>query len=384
MKTVVVRLTGSGVGAIAGVLVAGVRAMEVAGKVTGGKAVGLRVNGAVHTAIVNAAGEVVDDAMAVRVGEEHFELHTHGGTAVVAAVIRAVEEAGAQQVSLEKANRLGLLGRGIAGEVMMAMPLTRTITAVRLIASQAEEGLTRWAREWRAWAEGKAAGELWRLHAAAQWLLERSRSLFFLLEPPRVAIVGPPNAGKSTLANALLGRQVAITSAIAGTTRDWVDAMATFVAGNIQVAVTLIDTAGVRETSDVLELESISRTHQQAYGADVIVLLMDGSRPQEGGAQDRAMLERYRGGVVAMNKCDLEGGGETFAENMESGIRVSAKTGAGLDELMRAVLVELDLAEVRADEPFAFSKRQRDVLVALSLAEDTPEALSLLEALVIG
>jgi len=277
---------------------------------------------------------------------------------------------------------VGQGGGGIAGEVMMALPLAQTMIAARLVAAQAEEGLTRWVREWRAWVVGKSAGELWRLHAAVQWLLERSCSLGFLLEPSRVAIVGPPNAGKSTLANTLLGRQVAITSPIAGTTRDWVDAMATFVAGDVQVVVTLVDTAGVRETSDGLELEAISRTHQQISTADVIVLVMDGSRPQT--AEDRAILDRYRrsGGkacVVAINKSDL--GGETAAENMESGLPVSAKTGAGIKELMHAVLAQLDLAEVQADEPFAFNKRQWDVLAALSLAESAPLAILLLDTL---
>jgi len=277
---------------------------------------------------------------------------------------------------MEEANTLGVLGQGIAGEVTMTLPLARTLTAARLIAAQTEEGLTRWAREWRAWAEGKLAEELWRLHAAAQWLLERSHALNFLLNPPRVAIVGPPNAGKSTLANALLGRQVAITSTIAGTTRDWVDATATFVTGEVQLAVTLIDTAGVRETSDTLELESISRTHQQAHNADVIVLLMDGSRPQT--TQDRTLLERYPRSVIAINKCDLSVPGPPPSAG---DLRVSAKTGAGLNELMHTLLAKLDLAEVRADEPFAFSERQRDILAALSIAQDTPQALSLLTSL---
>jgi len=211
------------------------------------------------------------------------------------------------------------------------------------------------------------------LHAAAQWVLERSRSLRFLLEPPRVAIVGPTNAGKSTLANTLLGRQMAITSSIAGTTRDWVDAETTFVADDVQVAVTLVDTAGVRETADQLERESIKRTLQQADDADVIVLLMDGSRPQT--AADKTLLQRYPRSILTINKSDL-------GEPSDKGLRISAKTGAGLDALMLAVLARLDLAKIRTDEPFAFTMRQRDVLAALSLAEDVPRAISLLDAIV--
>jgi len=384
-ETIVVRLTGSGVGAIAVILVAGERALQVVEKVTrrgealrGSVVAGLRSRKSPigHTRIVNAAGEIVDDAVVVRVGDEQVELHVHGGTAVVAAVIRAVEEAGARQVDLEEAGRLGVLGRGIVGEVMMALPLAKTMTAAKLIAAQVDEGLGRWAREWRR----KAATDLWQLHAAAQWVLERSRSLRFLIEGggPRVAIVGPVNAGKSTLANMLLGRQVAITSAVAGTTRDWVDAETVFVADDMQVAVTLVDTAGVRETADMLECESIKRTHQQANDADVIVLLMDGSCPQT--AEDRALLQRYLRSVVAINKSDLLISPSPPLP-LSQAISISARTGDGLDALMRTVLARLDLVEIRPDEPFAFTRRQCDILTALSLTENTPQAISLLDAM---
>ena len=125
----------------------------------------------------------------------------------------------------------------------------------------------------------------------------------------RVAIMGPPNAGKSTLANALLGRAVSITSEQAGTTRDWVDAQAVLVAGDgalaVHVPVVLVDTAGVRNTPDELERESIRRAHHQAAAADVLVLLLDGTRAVS--AEETELLERYDRAVVAVNKMDVPG-----------------------------------------------------------------------------
>ena len=104
-----------------------------------------------------------------------------------------------------------------------------------------------------------------------------------------MAIVGPPNAGKSTLANALLGRPVSITSQpgrhdppTGSTTR------AIFAAPNagggpdVQVPVILIDTAGIRETPDPLEQASIARTHRQAAAADVVIYLIDGTSNASG------------------------------------------------------------------------------------------------------
>ena len=189
-----------------------------------------------------------------------------------------------------------------------------------------------------------------------------------------MAIVGPPNAGKSTLANALLGRPVSITSEQAGTTRDWVDVRAIFAAPNagggpdVQVPVILIDTAGIRETPDPLEQASIARTHRQAAAADVVIYLIDGAS----NASDEAALAplAHRPMVLGCNKCDLPAGKIPVGPGgRPSPYSISAKSHLGLDVLMTAVIEQLDLGVVES-EPFAFTARQDEGLTELSLCND--------------
>src|SRR5690606_11554901 len=94
-------------------------------------------------------------------------------------------------------------------------------------------------------------------------------------EGARVVLAGEPNVGKSSLFNALLGKARALVTPIAGTTRDTIDARLDI--GGIPV--TLIDTAGLRETEDEVELLGVGRTHEELGDADLVLWLFDASRP---------------------------------------------------------------------------------------------------------
>ncbi len=298
------------------------------------------------------------------------------GRAVVQAVLAVLAKSGAEIITPESAAALELLGAGMHGTVALNMQRARTLTAARLLAGQLDSGLTQWCGQWRAWLleTPREPRELWPLHAAAQWLLRRSEALARLLTPPRIALVGPPNAGKSTLANALLGRPVAITSDIAGTTRDWVDATAIFANGNVQAAVTLVDTAGVRMTEDPLEQLSIQRTQQQAAAADLVIFVHDATRPEAAETNDASFPNRV---LKVQNKSDLAG----TAPLVAGAIAISAKTGAGLGALMRAALARLEIADVDESEPFAFAPQQIGRLRALASGIDAQMSVTLLESL---
>jgi len=138
-----------------------------------------------------------------------------------------------------------------------------------------------------------------------------------------VAIVGPPNAGKSSLLNALAGREAAITSDVAGTTRDVIEVRMVLEG----LPVTLLDTAGLRETEDRIEGIGISRALARAAAADLRVLLPDGEAAIPG-------IDRMPDDIVVLAKSDSRVG---------NGLRVSVRTGEGLDDLVAMIAQRLVL-----------------------------------------
>jgi tRNA modification GTPase len=131
-----------------------------------------------------------------------------------------------------------------------------------------------------------------------------------------VAILGAPNAGKSTLLNALAGREAAITSEIAGTTRDVIEVRMDLDG----LAVTLLDTAGLRETADRVEQIGVTRALERAGAADLRVFLLD--HPTE-----TLLMSPRAGDIVVQGKADLRPGPDA----------VSGRTGQGLDRLMARI-----------------------------------------------
>lgn len=173
-------------------------------------------------------------------------------------------------------------------------------------------------------------------------LLDRTRTLLgdarrgrVIREGLRIAIAGEPNVGKSSLFNALAGASRAIVTEEPGTTRDLV----TEVVDIAGLRVTLVDTAGVRATSDPVEVEGVSRARQAAAVADLVLSVEDRSRP-------RMRQDVLNSKVLCIaNKADLPA-----AWDDEAAVCVSATSGEGLDELRRRITIALDVDE-RRDRP---------------------------------
>jgi tRNA modification GTPase len=172
-------------------------------------------------------------------------------------------------------------------------------------------------------------------------LLEQSARGRLVREGAQVAIVGTPNVGKSSLFNALLNANRAIVTAVPGTTRDLVTERADI--GGLSLA--LIDTAGVRETTDVVEREGVSRTRDALRVADLVIVVFDRSRaPNE---DDLALLAETASlpRVMVLNKSDLPAaesdapGGRHFSA--AEVIAISVHTGAGMEDLIAAMSREL-------------------------------------------
>jgi tRNA modification GTPase len=147
-----------------------------------------------------------------------------------------------------------------------------------------------------------------------------------------VAIIGAPNAGKSTLLNTLLNEEKAIVTEIAGTTRDVIEDVM-FIEG---MKFRFIDTAGIRETKDVVEAIGIERSRKAMQSADILIMLHDNE-------EDRAFLENLEQEVHeakeiiwVKNKIDLIPGAEKIATDGE--IKISAKKGIGIEELKKHIV----------------------------------------------
>lgn len=183
--------------------------------------------------------------------------------------------------------------------------------------------------------------------AAGSGISERIRDGF------EVAIIGRPNVGKSTLLNALSKKDAAITSEIAGTTRDVIEVRMDL--GGLPI--TLLDTAGLRATSDEIEILGVERAKARAIAADIRVFLLDA-----GETRDDLDIEFRSGDIVAFGKADL---------SKSDGLSVSGKTGIGVEALLAHLTNELSSRVAGASS--AVRERHRlaleDGIIALDKAE---------------
>ncbi|MBO4385330.1 MAG: tRNA uridine-5-carboxymethylaminomethyl(34) synthesis GTPase MnmE [Clostridia bacterium] len=174
------------------------------------------------------------------------------------------------------------------------------------------------------------------LASETETLAENGMRSRILREGARVAIIGSPNVGKSSLLNALLLRERAIVTPIPGTTRDTLEESLS-VEG---IPVVLVDTAGIRETPDAVESMGVARSRREATEADLVLWIVDGSRGLE--PADREILSSISGKrtVAVVAKSDLENvilldGDGTFCSF--PAVRTSAVTGDGIAELKRLI-----------------------------------------------
>ncbi len=262
------------------------------------------------------------------------DLNLHGGPWVVTSVLELLRREGFEIVDTGEGP---LPAEALDGddelwrEVMAHLPLARTEQALRVLLAQPAA--------WRALQPGHDPAAI--LH---DW------SLWWLLHPPRVAIVGLPNVGKSTLANQLFGQERSITADLPGTTRDWVGEMA-----NLDgLAVMLVDTPGLRKTRNEIERAAIERSGAEVKRANLIVLVLDASAPAS--REELTMIEAYPDALIVCNKSDVGSGRQVL------GIPTVATTGAGTDHLRLEIRKRMGCESIDAARPRWWTQRQRQML----------------------
>lgn len=204
-------------------------------------------------------------------------------------------------------------------------------------------------------------------------MAETFRAGRLLREGLKVALIGRPNVGKSSLFNSLIGQDRAIVTEIPGTTRD-------SLCENLSVngiPISLFDTAGVREATDKVESIGVERTHRTIADADFVVVILDGSRPLQ--TEDFEVLsateENLR--LIAINKTDLiPCPDSTTIPASDKIVRISAKTGAGLDLLRKELIAPFASQDVENSGFLISDARHYDLLRRAQL--EVTESLDLL------
>lgn len=219
---------------------------------------------------------------------------------------------------------------------------------------------------------GRVAGEVGAVISEMDGLLREARSGRLVREGAQVVILGRPNAGKSTLFNALAGAGRAIVTDVPGTTRD----LLTETVDIEGLSITLVDTAGIRQTPEnTIEAEGIARAQSASAQAHLTVVVLDVSAPIV--AEDRELLAAQPAAIVIANKSDLPHAWGV-GDEAPSALLVSGRTGSGLDALRRAIADRLGLLDSHRDAPAITNIRHVDLLgrarEALSRARDAADA----------
>lgn len=193
-----------------------------------------------------------------------------------------------------------------------------------------------------------------------QSLLKTFSKQQYIKEGVRIVLIGSVNAGKSSLFNCLLEKKRAIVTPIPGTTRDTIEA-GLFRNGDF---LTVVDTAGIRKTDDQIEQEGIDRSFQEAAGADIILLVVDGSQELSDQAKNsyKEIVEKYRSKIIVVyNKSDLNILDQSLLFDAPT-VQVSAKQGNHVDKLF--VLLETKISELKGSDEITclLNKRQHDLL----------------------
>ncbi|HKA39204.1 MAG TPA: tRNA uridine-5-carboxymethylaminomethyl(34) synthesis GTPase MnmE [Burkholderiales bacterium] len=357
--------TAPGRGGIGVVRVSGPRLQALITGVAGGP---LAPRRAAVRDFIDARGEIIDQGLALffpapqsYTGQDVLELQAHGGPIVLQLLLARCLELGARAAQPGEFTRRAYLNdkldlaqaESVADliDAATAAAARGALRSLRGAFSERVDELVRGLIELRTLVEasldfpdeevdfiqrGDGEGRLSRLRAKLEEVLSASRQGSLLREGMHIVLAGQPNVGKSSLLNQLAGEDLAIVTEIPGTTRDAVRQSI-----NLDgVPAHIIDTAGLRDSSDPVERLGIARTWAAIERADLVLMLMDATLGET--PADRDILKKLPATlsrIQVWNKIDLLGQSPGLARSGElTTLRISAKTGVGMDLLKQALL----------------------------------------------
>jgi small GTP-binding protein len=277
---------------------------------------------------------VIDDIVAVR-SADFVDLNLHGGSYVVRSAMELAQRDGFEISDAPCVEGDTELWR----EVAAALPGAKTEEAVRILLAQPAA----WGKLLEACDPNSTTSD----RAKELQKILNDTTGRWLINVPTVAIVGPANVGKSTLANQLFGQARSITADLPGTTRDWVGEIA-----NIDgVAVMLLDTPGERRTDDAIEHAALLGSREQIRAADLVILVLDQSQPI-----NEELLARYPCAIRVANKSDQP---PMWDARCLQAIQTVATDGSGVDDLRTAIRAALGFETMELNRVRWWTERQR-------------------------
>jgi len=351
--TIVAIATAHGVSSISIIRLSGPEALSIAGQITGRESIPPRE--ALLSSLYDSRHTLIDQAIVLYfarprsfTGEEVVEFQCHGGMVVAQEVLDTAVAMGARLAEPGEFSKRAFLNGKIdltEAEATAKLIEAKSVDAARILARQLKGELKEFIDKSRdallqilAYSEvmidyaeedipeditESMMRQLDALERQMTQIVDVSQRRRGLIEGFRVAIVGKPNVGKSSLLNALLSYERAIVSDIAGTTRDTIEEQVRIGSHIIR----LVDTAGIREARDSIEKIGIERSMDSFEDADIIIALFDGSRPFD--EEDRQIVSLLKQAddkeiIVAINKSDLPGKLDSSALEPFEAIEVSA------------------------------------------------------------
>ncbi|MBI9017001.1 MAG: GTP-binding protein [Phycisphaerae bacterium] len=302
-------------------------------------------------------------------GLNAVDINCHGGMRIIQRLMILLKNYGAQVVD----NKELILNESIESELQYYITKALVPKAVLAVANQYPAGLYQWAGDIIKSLENNDLGEI---QEQVKDILATAHIGKKLLAPPMIVLVGPVNAGKSTLANALGNKAVSIASDLAGTTRDWTSQVV-----DIQgFAYRLVDTAGRRASDDILEQQSLILANDLIEKADLILLVA--------GADQLYMVEKQLEDLpenvnvlVVINKVDLTSD-DVVSNCLKKGyICITAKEKDGFDQLTSGINDTIGLNQYVDGQPLVFTDRQRILLEQIMTTDNADDIKELLAKL---
>jgi tRNA modification GTPase len=330
--------------------------------------------GVIYTGYISDDGEIIDHVVVARTDEHSIEISCHGNPLIIEMVMEALSKAGAKLVDTEKLISEKLIAKSEMNSIEIEAEIEKlkavSLAGVRAIAAN---DLSAVAADWLDGIDSLVADEV---KEKCKEILTASERGKYLISGCKAVIAGPPNSGKSTLLNFLCGKEKAIVTDIAGTTRDWVSG--TCRTG--ELIVELFDTAGLDASiigESEIDAESQKRSRQLLNECDIVLLVLDSSNATDDFNFD-VITDSGKKVITVFNKSDI---GEMPA--VQGSVNISAMTGDGVDRLL-GLVKDVLVGGGEIAKTICFTERQVGILRQICDAKNIKDVEVLIRELVNG